>query len=190
MELVKYEAARRALQIATTVNEVKSIKDKAEAVRVYAKQAGDVEMQNWAVELKLRAARRAGEVLALMKEKGQLAEGARPANCRDMTTVEELGLSRDQSSEWQKLAAIPEKIFDRVISGAKELSVELTSARVWRALFPPSRSKTVAGPEILYYETRYLKMLYLALEIYGALPKAQRIKEFTEHSGRIVKELE
>src|SRR5436190_24257726 len=71
--LVQYDAARKALQAAHSVDEVRDIKDKAEAVRAYARQAGDTEMQNWAVEIKLRAERRAGELLAEMKKAGILA---------------------------------------------------------------------------------------------------------------------
>jgi len=39
-------------------------------------------------------------------------------------TLDELGVSRSQSSRWQKLAAVPEDRFERTVEAAKQLDGE------------------------------------------------------------------
>lgn len=63
-QLIRYDEARRALQLARTVDEAKDIKDKAEALRSYAQQRGDIEMERWVAEIKIRAILRIGELSA------------------------------------------------------------------------------------------------------------------------------
>lgn len=60
---------------------------------------------NHAAEVKLRAERRAGELLADVVKMGS------PIQVSDMTTLDDLGVTRDQSSQWQLLAQIPEETF-------------------------------------------------------------------------------
>jgi hypothetical protein len=56
-ELVRYDAARKAIAAAHRVDEVKRIHDKATALLAYAKQAGDYELQNKAAEIRILAER-------------------------------------------------------------------------------------------------------------------------------------
>ena len=101
--------AERASSIGVTIH------NKAIAVAVYAKQAKDEQMVLMATEIKLRAERKAGELLREMEKKnGSRGIGkprAKVESLRDDSTPElkDLGISRDESSLWQKLAKIPEK---------------------------------------------------------------------------------
>jgi len=70
-QLIHLNQARQALALAKSIDEVKNIRDKAEALRAYAKQAGmTLEMQNECAEIKLRAERKAREMLGEMVRLG------------------------------------------------------------------------------------------------------------------------
>ena len=69
MNLVKYEATRQALIECATFDEVKTIKDKAQALANYARLSKDNELEKRSVEIRERARIRMGEMsLALPKK--------------------------------------------------------------------------------------------------------------------------
>src|ERR1700686_3381391 len=129
-QLVHYDAARSALQKAHRVDEVKAIRDKAEAIRVYARQANDTEMQNWAVEIKIRAERRAGELIKEQQAAQLLASRGQPKKSADVSRLSDVGISHHQSAKWQKLASVPQPKFEQIVAEAKGKTGELTSAAV------------------------------------------------------------
>lgn len=153
--LVRYEAARQALQVASSVDEVKDIRDKAQAMAAYARQAKDTALVAWATEIKVRAERRAGEMLAEMRVNGSRADrsdnlktGPKSHDATSGKTLEELGINKTQSSRWQKLAAVPEKQFEQAVAAAKEVAGEVTTAAVARMTLPKrEQNKVLADPK-------------------------------------------
>ena len=118
--------AKNAIAEARTLDELKSIRDKAEAVRKYAEAAGlGLEIQNQAAEMKLRAERRAGSMLSKLKLHGG---DRREETATDRVTLEEIGISKDQSSRWQLAASVPEKAFERFLEEAQQEHGEVTTA--------------------------------------------------------------
>lgn len=118
VKLVKYEAARKALEEAKSIDEVKDIRDKAEAMRAYARQAKDNEMMFWAAELKLRAERKAGRLLL---ELG-LSSG-RPSKSSHGGRISKYGITWNQSSRWQREASLSEGDFEVWLSAHRGESI-------------------------------------------------------------------
>lgn len=131
MNLVRYEAARTALAEAHRIDEVKDIRDKAEAMAAYARQAKDIELIRMATEIKVRAERKCGEMLKQTAANGDRATG-RPEKVSQPTTLSDLGLTRDESSRYQKLAAMPEEHFETAIATAQATSGQVSTAYMLR----------------------------------------------------------
>src|SRR5258708_688856 len=101
--LVFYNTAKTWLEKASRIDEVQAIRNKAEAVRAYAMQALDRELQANAADIRMRAERKVGELLREMekhpgggvagKHRSKGSTGAPP-------TLAELGISKDQSMRW------------------------------------------------------------------------------------------
>lgn len=76
-----------------------------------ARQAKDTELIQYATEIKVRAERRCGELLRVSAERGERATPGRPAktsNDTTFSTLSDMGLTRDESSRYQQLAAMPD----------------------------------------------------------------------------------
>lgn len=141
-QLVHFDAARRALALASSIDEVKQIRDQAEAIRQYIRQQkGSFEMQNQAAEIKLRAERRAGEMLKGMemntggniKTLKQYPTGSIVEPVGEPPKLAELGISKQQSYRWQLEAELPEEKFEQLITETKSAQDELTSKAILRA---------------------------------------------------------
>ena len=67
-QLVKYEAACRAVAEAVSIDEAKEFRDQSEAMRAYAKQAKNKQLEVQAAEIRIRAERRIGELMAAQRD--------------------------------------------------------------------------------------------------------------------------
>ena len=137
MKLIRYETARKALADAHRVDEVKNIRDKAEAMAAYARQAKDSQLIQYATEIKVRAERRCGELLARAeKNPGAKGSGSNQHEVRshDSTApkLSDMGITRDESSRYQQLAAMPDEHFETAVETAKATAGEVTTAFMLR----------------------------------------------------------
>ena len=113
MELVKYDAMCQAIAVCEMADEAKAIRDKAMAMEIYAKQAMNVDAERKVTEIRIRAERRCGELLAeTEKAQGKRTDLNIVEQHDHVKTLSESGISKDQSSKWQKLAKVPEKDFE------------------------------------------------------------------------------
>lgn len=127
--LAKYEAARTALAAAHRIDEVKEIRDKAQAMSAYARQARDTQLIQWATEIKVRAERRAGEMLATVER----SNGGRGIIGPSVAQVyRDNDIAPTTGKRWQKLAAVPEDKFEQAVAAAKEVAGEVTTAHMLR----------------------------------------------------------
>lgn len=122
------------------INKVKGIEAWAKAQKL------DVTMQNIAAEQNLRTQRILGRLIREGQENGEIASqkrgGANIANgvgsVDTVKTLSEIGITRDQSSTYQKIERIPKETFENLIAETKEVLngkvSELTTSRMLKAI--------------------------------------------------------
>ena len=142
VRLVRYEAARQALKEAHSFDEVKAIRDKTQALAMYARQARDTEMARWVSDIKIRAERKCGEMLKATAASGERATKSDRGRPKEKTshdattllapTLTEFGIKRDMSARYQKLADIPEETFESALEESAKKKGVPTTAGVMR----------------------------------------------------------
>lgn len=87
-----------------------------QVMAAYARQAKDSELIQYATEIKVRAERRCGELLRATEKNvgarmnGRTTDGVsvvERCDSRETPTLSDMGLTRDESSRYQQLAAMP-----------------------------------------------------------------------------------
>jgi len=141
-DLIRYETAKAALAECRTVDEVKAVHDKAEAVRIYARMANDVQLEIDAAEIRLRAERRMGLLIREMN----LHKGGRPKvktgtdeePVSEPVKLADLGVDKKLSSRAQKVGGIADRAFEAMLNRMRQ---EMAESRVRVSLDLVSRDK-------------------------------------------------
>jgi hypothetical protein len=174
-ELTLLSESRRLLAEATTIDEVKLIRDKAEALRAYAKQHSEgLEIQNAAAEVRIRAERRGGELIREMIESGVLRGpgGDRKSKGHDvLLKLSDIGIDLHESKRWQRIHSLEEKKFEDFIRSTKGLGKELTTASLLR-LANGERSPPFPRPYTLDEATEVMRRA--AVKISWKWPREHR----------------
>lgn len=145
--LLRYDVARRAVAEAKSFDEVRDWEDKAAAMQEYCRRARDRTLELDAMEIRAQARRRRGQLLLELKVAGKLYEG-QPTTVREpgqfRATLEDMGISRNESARDQKIAALDDNAYTRLIARCRahaETNAEKHS--VFDVLRPPD--ETVNG---------------------------------------------
>lgn len=122
--LIRYEQARSALAEARSVDEVKDIRDKSEAMRAYARMANDTQLEADATELRLRAERRLGIMLTEQRNtigmnRGSLRRGTDEEPRDERPTLADVGIDKKLSARSQKIGGIGEQAFEAMIESVR-----------------------------------------------------------------------
>jgi hypothetical protein len=139
---VELSAARRALEEAETMPEIKSLIDRADVLRHAARRAKlSLNAQNDWAEYKLDAERTAGQMLKAMEKH----KGGRPKKTSDTVSEdtasqvsyghllgETTANANAKAKRWQQLADLPDEEFDAYKAKARSSEKEITTAGALR----------------------------------------------------------
>lgn len=170
--LAKYDAARAALAEAKSVDEVLNVRDEAERLKLYARQAKDRGLVADAMEIQMCGERRLGEILKAAKDVGQIGAG-RPRKTEEnpsepeafsRVTLADAGIDHKLSMKAQRLAEVSTEQFDATIAKAREKIVSGSAIVVdpMRDLTTAEKQQRRANKEALLglYQNSFPKKRY------------------------------
>ena len=130
MQLIQWDNIRKQIEEAKDINELNSLRDQMEALRLAAKQLKQsLEVQNKIADYRLRVDRRRGEWIGKNIKQG----GDRKSNSSDRSLIpilKNIDVSYNESIKLQAIASLPEKLFEKHIEEVKRSNEELTTVGI------------------------------------------------------------
>jgi hypothetical protein len=128
-ELVHYDAMCRELDAAYELDEVKEIRDRVVALQAYMRIAHNVEAERRLREIRYRAERKWGQLrveqgdaqgrrtdlLVKTEEDADAAQTFRVV-VENIPTLAQLGVTRDQAAQWQRLGRVSDADFEKALA--------------------------------------------------------------------------
>jgi protein gp37 len=159
--MVRYDTACRALAEAVRVDEVKDILDTAIAIRAYAKQAKNHELEAKAVELRMRATRGLDEMRRAQAATVGLAKGGGGKYGRkrvaEKPTLKDAGIDKNLAHAGRKLGALSEQEFEQKVAETRD-AVTSAVAKVVKSIPLPQEEKDEGAAEIEITLEQWKKM--------------------------------
>jgi N6-adenosine-specific RNA methylase IME4 len=132
--------------------------NKVKAIETWAKaEKKDAELQNLVAEQKLRTQRILGGLL-----KNEVKAGNPQLSQASTIGLSEFGISRNESSSFQKIASLPQQIFEEEISTAKEETskrIELSTSRLLKVAKKIEREQDLKQQKKVIDKLNYSKLL-------------------------------
>jgi hypothetical protein len=164
------QQVENALAAATTVEQVKDIHDAAIGMATYAHRANNRDLEADAAEIRMKAARKLGEMIEKQKATVGLAKGAREPGTKRGTTrviekpasLAEAGIDKNLAHQARSLAKMPEPVFEQAVQDKRQAVVHRSTR--------PVSAKPAAPPK----RVTHLDVLGLWMD----LPAAERPRFF------------
>jgi N6-adenosine-specific RNA methylase IME4 len=136
-----YDKACRALAKAHSVDEVAEINNEAIGMKAYARQAKNKQLEMEATEIRFRASRRIGQLIALQKATVGLAKGTRgtirgkdksggvqlaPLDAT-LPTLKQAGIDKSLAKFARKLAKLTDAEFEAILAERREIIIAATA---------------------------------------------------------------
>ena len=155
--LIRYDAACRALPEASSIDEAKDIRDRSFALKAYARQAKNKQLEIDAQRIRWRAERRLGELQTeAPKNKGALRRGSE-MDPRDQTpTLQSLGIDKHLADRARKLAAVPEAEFEELL----EQRPDRVEHHLKRKAREDKHKTAAARSKVVAFEDRVFSLIY------------------------------